>query len=296
MKDKLLYVLLYGWVRLTALLPFPLLYLFSDGLYLLAYHLVRYRRKVVRRNLAASFPEKAAKERRQLERAFYRHLADYFTETVKLAQLPMREVQRRACLQNPELIDRLMDEGHPCVLMLMGHYGNWEWFSSASSFFRDAHIYQIYRPLKSKAFDRLFIRLRTRFGARLIKKNDTLRDVIRLSRSGERCVVIFLADQTPSRANLHYWTEFLHQDTPMLTGPERIARKLDIPVVFLDVERKTRGFYSVNFELISATPKQMPENAITEQYARLMEQSISRAPAYWLWSHKRWKYKREDAI
>jgi KDO2-lipid IV(A) lauroyltransferase len=187
-----------------------------------------------------------------------------------------------------------MDEGHHCVIMMMGHYGNWEWFSSAGSFFRDANIYQVYRPLKNNTFDRLFLRLRSRFGARCIPKNDTLREIIRLKREDERAGVVLIADQTPSRNNLHYWTTFLNRDTPMLTGAERIARKLDIPVVFIDVRKPARGFYTVEFKLITDSPRLTPENWITEQYARLMENCILRNPAYWLWTHKRWKYNREN--
>ena len=123
---------------------------------------------------------------------------------------------------------------------------------------------------------------------------DTIRDIIQLKKDKTRCVVIFLADQTPSKANLHYWTDFLHQDTAILTGPERIAKKLDLPVVFLDVRKKKRGFYTLRMELIAENPRTTPENDITERYARLMEKSILRDPAYWLWTHKRWKYKHEQ--
>ncbi|GHU75617.1 acetyltransferase [Bacteroidia bacterium] len=295
MGNKILYAILYGWVKLQAMLPFPLLYLFSDMLYVLAYKIARYRLKVVRRNLKASFPEKSESELRKLERDFYHHFGDYFVETIKLAHISLEEVQRRAFLINPEMIDELMREGHTCILMLMGHYGNWEWFSAATAFFEDSRIYQVYRPLNNKAFDRLFIKLRTRFGSYGIKKADTVRDVIKLKQDKVRSVAIFLADQTPSKANLHYWTTFLNQETSILTGPERIARKQKLPVVFSDVKQTDRGFYTVEFKLITSTPQTTPEFWITEQYARLMENTILRNPAYWLWTHKRWKHKRESA-
>jgi KDO2-lipid IV(A) lauroyltransferase len=277
------------------MLPFPLLYLLSDILYVLVYKVAGYRLKVVRRNLKASFPDKTDAELRQLERDFYHHFADYFVETIKLAHISLKEVQRRAFLVNPELIDELMREGHTCILMLMGHYGNWEWFTSATSFFEDSRMYQIYRPLNNKAFDRLFIKLRTRFGAYGIKKADTMRDVIKLKQDKTRSVVVFLADQTPSKANLHYWTTFLNQETSILNGPERIARKQKLPVVYLDVRKTARGFYTVEFKLITSTPQTTPEFWITEQYARLMENNILRNPAYWLWTHKRWKHKRKSS-
>ena len=292
----MLYSLLYIWVKLHALLPMRVLYVLADFLYIIIYRVLRYRLKVVRRNLAASFPEKSEQERCAIERGFYHHFADYIVETLKLAHISLEELQRRAYVQNPEVVDRLMDAGHPCCLLLMGHYGNWEWYSGSTTRFADAVMYQIYRPLNNKAVDKLFIWLRTKFGSRVISKYETGREVVRLQRNKVRSVVIFLADQTPSRQNLHYWTSFLNQDTAILTGAERLARKLDTPVVFLDVQMLRRGYYTVELQLLSENPKETPENWITEEYARRMERSILRNPAGWLWTHKRWKYTRTDAI
>lgn len=294
MWEKIQYALLYSWVKIHAILPMRVLYLLSDILYVLIYKIAGYRVKVVRKNMKASFPDKSEEEIRRMEREFYHHFSDYIVETIKLAHISLEEVQQRAFLKNPELVDRLMEKGHTCFILLMGHYGNWEWFSSASSRFEDSRIYQIYRPLNNKAFDRLFIRLRTHFGSFGIKKNDTIRDIIKLKQDKTRSVVIFLADQTPSKANLHYWTQFLNQESAILTGPERIARKLDLPVIFLDTKKVKRGYYTVDMHLITKTPKQTPEFWITEQYARLMEKCILRNPAFWLWTHKRWKHKRNE--
>lgn len=294
MGDKILYVLLYSWVKLHALLPMGVLYVLSDIFYFFVYKIAGYRVKVVRRNITASFPDKSETELRQLEREFYHHFSDYIVETMKLAHISEKELQRRAYLRNPELIDELVAKGYPCTIALMGHYGNWEWFSGSSSRFKDTRIYQIYRPLTNKAFDALFINLRTAFGSYGIKKNNTFKDIIKLKQDKINSIVIFLADQTPSKANLHYWTEFLNQETAILTGPERIAKKLNLPVVFLDTQKVRRGYYTVDMKLITENPKETPEFQITEQYARLMEQCILRNPSYWLWTHKRWKYKKEE--
>ncbi len=293
MWEKIQYGLIYGWVKIHALLPMPLLYLFADVFYLLVYHVARYRLRIVRRNLKASFPDKSPAELRQLEKAFYRHFADYVIETFKLAHISLEELQQRAFLRNPELVDQLVDQGHTCLVLMMGHYGNWEWFSGSSSRFTDTRVYQIYRPLNNPAVDRLFIQLRTKFGSLGIKKNDSFRDIVRLKQAKTHAAVIFLADQTPSKANLHYWTRFLNQDSAILNGPERIARKLNLPVVFLDTQKVKRGYYTVDMHLITDAPQSTPENWITEQYARLMEKCILRDPAYWLWTHKRWKHQRE---
>ena len=288
------YILLYTWVKIHALLPMRILYLLSDILYVLVYKLVRYRVKVVRANIKAAFPDKTEAERKDIEHRFYHHFSDYIVETIKLGHISRKELNERAFLINPELMDQLMDEGHPCVLLFMGHYGNWEWFCASDSFFRDARICQVYRPLSDKAVDKLFINLRNQFGARGIKKNDTIRDTITLAKNKTRSCVVLVSDQTPSKANLHYWTSFLNQDTPVLTGGERIAMKLNLPVVFGDVKRVSRGYYTVEFCLITDKPQEMQEFQITEQYTRMMEECILRDPAYWLWTHKRWKYKREQ--
>ncbi|MDO4756131.1 MAG: lysophospholipid acyltransferase family protein, partial [Parabacteroides sp.] len=291
MWNKIQYILLYSWVKIHALLPMNVLYLLSDILYVIIYKVIRYRVKVVHRNIKASFPDKSEEERLRLERAFYHHFADYIVETIKLAHISLDELQKRAFLRNPELVDHLMEKGHTCFILLMGHHGNWEWFSGSTSRFKNSRMYQIYRPLNNKAFDRLFIHLRTRFGSYGIKKQETVREVIQLKKDKTPCVVIFIADQTPSKNNLHYWTTFLNQDSSILTGPERLARKLDLPVIFLDTKQVKRGYYTMDMHLITETPKETPENWITEQYARLMETCILKDPSGWLWTHKRWKYK-----
>ncbi|MDR3194948.1 MAG: lysophospholipid acyltransferase family protein [Tannerella sp.] len=295
MGQPILYGILFLWIKSLAIWPLRVLYVFSDMLCFLVYRVVKYRLKVVRANLLHSFPDWTDEERRRTERKFYHHFADYIMETVKLAHLSHREALRRACIRNPEMIKPLLEQGHTCLILLMGHYGNWEWFTGSRPFFGgEVQVHPIYRPLTNRVFDRLFLFLRSRLGAFGIRKSDVVRDVIRLKQASTPSLVLFIADQTPSRANLHYWTTFLHQETAMLTGPERIAVKLNLPVIFVDIQKIRRGYYSVDFELITDRPKEMPRHWITEEYARRMERCILREPAYWLWTHKRWKYHRHE--
>jgi len=297
MIDKIIYALIITWVKIHALLPLSVLYRLSNLFFFLNYYLIRYRRKIVRSNIEKAFPEKTEKERALLERRFYRHLSDYIVETIKLAHISQEELLKRAVIRNPEIVYDLMDRGHTTFIMVMGHYGNWEWFSGTAPWFEGrTSIFQIYRPLSNQAFDRLFLNLRTRFHAFGIKKNEAFRDIINLARNKSQALVIFIADQTPSKANLHYWTHFLNQDTSFLTGPERIAKKLDLPVIFADTQKIGRGHYAVDFKLITEHAKNTPDYWITEQYARLMENCIQRDPAFWLWTHNRWKHKREHSI
>ena len=297
MGNKIIYILLFAFVKIHAILPMPVLYILSDILYFLIYHVAHYRRKVVRNNLKNSFPDKKKKDILKLERRFYHHFADYIVETIKLAHISQEELLKRADIRNPEVIFDLLDKGHTCFIFSLGHYGNWEWFSGVSARFAGrATIYQIYRPLTNKAFDRLFIYLRTRFNSFGIKKNDAVRNMITLKQNKTHALVPFIADQTPSRTNLHYWKTFLNQDSAIFTGPERIAKKLDIPIVFADTRKVKRGYYTVDIKLITDKPKETPEFYITNEYVRMMEECIMREPAYWLWTHRRWKYKKQEVI
>jgi KDO2-lipid IV(A) lauroyltransferase len=240
-----------------------------------------------------AFPEKSEHERQQMERKFYRHFTDYIVETVKLAGISHAELLRRAHLRNPEIVNPLFADGHTCVLMLLGHYGNWEWLTGFTGLFDvKLQIYHVYKPLGNKAFDRLFIYMRTRFGSFGMKKRDVVRDVLHLRQTKTPSLVVFVADQTPTGTNIHYRTTFLNQDTAVFTGAERLAVKLDLPVIFADVRKVKRGYYTVDFELVTDRPREMSEFAITEKYTRLMERSILREPAFWFWTHRRWKYTR----
>ena len=294
MGNRVLYALLSIWVKACALLPMGVLYVFSDALSFIIYRVARYRLKVVRRNMRHAFPDKTEQERRELERRFYRHFADYIVETIKLAGISHEELLRRSHLSNPEMVQPLLAQGHTSLILVMGHYGNWEWFTGFPSRFGELlEVCQIYRPLDSPAFDRLFRHLRTRFGARCVPKKDVVRELIRTARpTSPPALFVFIADQTPSRANLHYWTQFLGRDTAVLNGPERLAVKMNLPVIYADVRCESRGHYTVDFQLLTDAPRSKSENWITEEYTRRMERTILRDPAGWLWTHRRWKYSR----
>lgn len=289
-----MYYVFYVFAWLITWLPLRVLYLLSDFCYVLLYYVVGYRKQVTRMNLAHSFPDKSEKERRTIERRFYRYFCDLFVETLKLMHMSAKQMNRRMKYVNGEVIAEQYARGRS-VMLMTSHYGNWEWTSSFSQFYPDKPVYQVYRRLKNKGFDRFMYDLRTRFGARNIEKHDVLRAMVRLKRDGQLCMFGMLSDQTPSPANIHYWTEFLHQDTPVLTGTEQLARKFDYPVFYISVTRLKRGYYQCELIPIALEPKEMQEFEITERYSRMLEQVIERAPQYWLWTHKRWKHKREKS-
>ncbi len=289
-----LFYLFYAFVWVLSWLPLGVLYLFSDIVYLLAYYVIRYRRKVVRTNLVNSFPDKSADEIVKIEKGYYLHLADTLVETIKLLHISDEEIKRRMHFTNPEEMGRLFDEGKS-VIALLGHYGNWEWITSIYLNYHDIVGGELYRPLKNKYFDNFFLKLRSRFGTVNIPKNDAFRFIVELRREGKTFGLGFIADQTPSKNNLHYWTTFLNQKTPFLNGPERIARKGDYAVVYFDVKKERRGYYSCDVITITEHAKSTEEYEITDKYVELFEATILRNPSYWLWSHRRWKHKIEEA-
>lgn len=291
MIKKLKYWAIFGIMVFPALLPMPALYVISDFLYLLVYRVVGYRKKVVRRNLVNSFPDKSEKEILEIETKFYHHFCDFMVESIKQAHISKEEILMRTELKNPEFLDKWKENGRSIILMT-GHYCNWEWYASLNFRIAPIRLAGIYRELKNAEMERFFLYIRSKYGAIPIEKEKTLRELIRLRKEKVQIMVGFVSDQTPSFHNIHYWTNFLSQDTPMFVGAERIAKMVDFDLVYLEVEKVSRGKYSAEFKLITENPKETAEFEITEKYARMMEETILKAPQYWLWSHKRWKHKR----
>ncbi len=289
----LYYIVLTVWYLLS-LLPLRLLYVLSDCLFVLIYYVIGYRKKVVRENLSSSFPEKSAEELRKVERGFYHFFCDYLVESLKMMTISSEQQKKRMQFEGVELIEQCVKEGQS-VAMYLGHYCNWEWVSSFPLWLTEkVQCGQIYHPIENKDFDRLFLRSRQRQGALCIPMQDTLRKILEFRRAGQPIVVGYIADQKPHWVNIHHWVDFLHHDTPVLTGTERIVRKVNHAVVYLDMQRVRRGYYKGVLHLITREPGKLAEFELTDIYYRYLEASIRRAPEFWLWSHKRWARTRQE--
>ncbi|MBQ8046595.1 MAG: lysophospholipid acyltransferase family protein [Prevotella sp.] len=291
---KLLYPVIYALWCALSLLPLRLLYVFSDAVSWLMFRVIKYRHKTILKNLSSSFPEKNEREIRLLERNFYRYLCDYFVETVKLMTMSERQLCRRMTFTGMEELNRVLDKGQSCAIYL-GHYGNWEWIVSLPLWTSD-HVQcgQIYHPLENASFDRLFLKVRERFGARCIPMKDTLRSILQYRQQKKVVCIGYISDQAPHWSNIHHWIDFLHHDTPVLTGAERIVKSVDHAVFYGDVTRPRRGYYNCEMRLISEHPKGQSDWNITDIYFKELENTILRAPELYLWSHKRWKRTREE--
>ena len=291
---KLLYYFFFATFYTLSLLPLRVHYVISTLLYFLLRYVFRYRLKVIRSNLATSFPEKSVTQLRQIECAYYRFFCDYLVESIKLLTISPEEIKRRLVFKGTEAVNQCVEEGQSCAVYL-GHYCNWEWITSLPLWVTPkAQCGQIYHPFENKDFDQLFLRLRQRLGAVCIPMQDTLRKILEFRQASQPVVIGYISDQKPNWHNIHHWVNFLHHDTPVLTGTERIARKVNHAVFYMDVRCVRRGYYEAEFKLITREPQKMKEFELTDIYYQHLEQSILRAPEFWLWSHKRWSRTREE--
>ena len=292
---ELIYKITYALFYMVSLLPYRALYVLSDFFYVIV-RLSGYRRRVVRHNIETAFPEKSTQEHRQIERRFYRWLCDYFVETVKLLSVSRETLLKHIEFRGTELVEECFDHGQNCGAML-GHYGNWELLSAtglAMTRHTDAVMGLIYHPLRSDLFDRLFIDIRQCMGGVCIPKKDILRYLVGYKRENRMNLFGYISDQAPKWENIHLWIPFLHHDTPVFTGAERIMRKMQNAVFYVDMERPRRGHYLVTFKLITTDPQSMEEHAITRRFFEMLEETIRREPSCYLWSHDRWRRTHEE--
>lgn len=289
---NLTYYLSFALWFIISLLPLWVFYRLSDGLYYLVYHVVRYRRRVVYDNLRSSFPEKSEAEIKRIAKDFYSFFCDYIVETLKFFSMGEKNIRKRMKFEGLNQVKEDFANGRS-VSVYLGHYCNWEWISSLGLHL-DEQCGQIYHPLENATLDRLFLYMRGRFKAQSIKMDDTFLTILKWKKEGRKNIVGYIADQVPGYNNIHYWADFLHHDTPVFTGAERISKIMDTAVYYIDVERPRRGYYVARFIKIADSLNEHPVFFATEQYFRLLEKNIQRAPQYWLWSHKRWKRTREE--
>ncbi|MES2285024.1 MAG: lysophospholipid acyltransferase family protein [Bacteroidota bacterium] len=274
-----------------SLLPFPLLYALSDGLYILFYYILGYRKKVVLQNIRNSFPDKTEKEHIEICKKFYRHFCDLVVESLKTFTISEKEVLKRVICINPEVIDKYFDQKRS-VIIAGGHYNNWELFAVAVDALIKHKTVGIYKPLSNKYFDGKMRSTRGKYGLEMIstKEVKTFFD----THTNVLTATIFGTDQSPSNPNNAYWMKFLNQDTGVLFGAEKFAKEYNYPVVYGRLNKLKRGHYSLDFTDVTDTPKETAHGEITEKITLLLEKDIQAIPQYWLWTHRRWKHKRPE--
>lgn len=280
------------FLKFLSRLPFPVLYFISDVLSFLAFHVVRYRRKVVFSNLKGCFPEKSDREIYAIARRFYTNLSDVIIELVKSFDLDIDDIRKRVKFNQKEILNNYLNQGQP-VFCMAAHQCNWEWILYGFHANFDFPADPVYKPLANKKFDKLMFENRTRFGGNPIPKDSAAREIIKRRKTPRAFALV--ADQSPMMPTDKYWTKFLGRDTPFYVGTEQLAGLVNAPVAFFGIRRVKRGYYEIDTIKIGEPPYEKDSNAVIERYARELEKYILQAPADWLWSHNRWKYTKEEA-
>ena len=294
LTQRICYVPLGALLWLLSKLPFCVLYAVADFIAFIAYKVVKYRVKVVRRNLMDSFPEKTTKELRSIEAKFYSHLSDYFVETIKLPGMSLKQMKRRMKFENTELIDSLFAQGKSMIIYT-SHFGNWEWITSMAEWCRtkDAVYAHVYKPLRNKWFDNYFLRIRGVYNYS-IPMQRVLRQLLEWRKEGVLSITGFLSDQCPRRISEKVVVDFLGRQTAFIAGTEEIARKFKMPVLYFDTRCVSRGYYVSRITLISEDASLEQKGRLTEKYAKYLESSIRITPEAYLWSHNRWGLNRKN--
>jgi KDO2-lipid IV(A) lauroyltransferase len=274
----------------VSLLPFPLLYLFSDIIFLLLYYVSPYRKKLVLDNLRKSFPEKSEAELKLIRKKFYRHFCDLVVESLKTFTASGAAIQKRVKLVNPELVEQFYSKGKS-VILVTGHYANWEWPALTLPYLSSHTATGIYKKLSNPFFDLRLQRSRSRFGLKLMSTREVQQFFA--DHSDKLCTYGFINDQSPSDPKRGHWLKFLNQDTCYLLGVETYAIKYDLPVIYTAIRKVKRGHYSITYQVVTESPLATEAFEITEACARINESIIREEPAYWLWTHRRWKHARK---
>ncbi|MBT5273349.1 MAG: lysophospholipid acyltransferase family protein [Flavobacteriales bacterium] len=285
MITKIFYYIL---ILPISLLPYPLLYLLSDIIFLIMYRVIGYRKEVVFTNLKNSFPNKSKQELKKIMSDFYRHLCDIIMESVKGFTISEKQLRKRLIIKNPEFSNYFADK-RQSIIFVGGHYNNWEICAQAFAMYSNHKCIGIYKPLSNAFINDKIYTSRSKYGMHLISMKQTKKS---FEDGDEPKAIVFGSDQNPANPKRAHWVQFLNQDTGVLFGVERYAKEYDWPVVFVSIRKAKRGYYEVEYSLVTDNPNEEPHGKITEDFTKRLEQDIINQPQYWLWSHKRWKHKR----
>jgi KDO2-lipid IV(A) lauroyltransferase len=286
----LLYILLYPILWCISMLPFRILYIVSDGVYVLTYYIIGYRKKTVRENLALALPHLSEKERLVIEKKSFHHMCDVFLEMIKTLTISKSEMDKRYVFNNLEVYSDLEKKGKS-IALLCAHYASYEWAVSMNHKIT-FEGYAVYKKINNRYFDKLVRDIRSKFKATLITTKETIPVMGKNFRSKKLGLYGLVSDQSPKLGSFFHWNKFMGIEVPIHTGGEMLAKKYDMNVIFLRTKKVKRGYYEATFEVLSDNTKEVPNYEITDQFLKLVEQQIYEQPEFYLWSHKRWKHRR----
>ena len=288
------FIIIYPFLWLISILPFRVIYMLSDGVFLIIYYLIGYRRKVVKSNLELAFPDKTDNEIKKIMKGFYKHFCDLMFESIKSFTISKKEMLKRFKIANIEELKQYENSKRSIILMC-GHYASWEWSMSIQNHI-DFIGYAVYKRLRNPYFDRLIKGVREKHMTFLIPTKEIINKIGESIQKGELFLCGMAADQSPKVKKAYHWTTFMGVEVPCYTGSEMIAKRFDLPIVFMKIVKVKRGYYEATFSTLTKTPKVFEDYELTDKFHKLVEQQIHEAPQYYLWTHKRWKHKDKRHI
>lgn len=291
--QRLVYILVYPLVWFVSILPFPVLYFLSDCIYVLLYHIVGYRKKVVKNNIRLVFPEKSEKEVSKIATEFFSHLCDITLESIKSLSISEKQLIKRYQFTNPETINKLEATGQN-IIVICAHYANWEWIFVLEKYLTTHRGLGVYKRLANKYFDGLVRKIRAKYNTEMITTKETIKKLLMAKKMGDLTITGFIADQSPKVNKATQWQDFMGINVPVHIGTELIAKKTDSAVVLYKTKKVKRGHYESTFIPLTTTPKEYPNYQITKLFLEMVEEQIKEAPQYYLWSHKRWKHRNKS--
>ncbi|SFF41124.1 lysophospholipid acyltransferase family protein [Flavobacterium xueshanense] len=286
----LIFILTFPFLWIISILPFRFFYWFSDFIYLIVYHIIGYRKKTVKYNLALALPHLSSEERLIIEKKSYHHLCDMFLEMIKTMTISSAEMNRRFVVTNIELVKEYEKKGKSAIL-LASHYASWEWLLSINEKTKFKGI-GVYKKIANKYFDKLLRDIRSKYNAELVETNKAIPLMAENQKNGILSMYGLASDQSPKLNRAFHWDTFMGVEVPVHTGAEMLAKKYDLNVLFVKVKKVKRGFYEATFVPITDNPNSFPDFEITNIFLREVEKQILEAPEYYFWTHKRWKHRK----
>lgn len=287
------YILVYPFLWMVSILPFRLLYLLSDLLFLLLYHVIGYRKKVVTDNLRLVFPDKSEDEIKTIRKKFFKHLCDMFLEMAKTLSISKESLEKRFKILNPEELKRL-ESLDKSILLMYGHYASWEWSLIIEEYI-NFKGFGVYKKLANPYFDKLVRNIRSKFNTTLISTKETIGTISQNEVLGIKSITAFLSDQSPRLTKEVYWGNFMGIKVPCFTGAERLAKRLDLTTAFLKVNKVKRGYYEAEFLTLAEDSTAYEDYQLTDMFLRELEKQIYERPEYYFWTHKRWKHRNKQS-
>ncbi len=285
----LIYILVYPFLWILSILPTIVLYRFSNFLFFIVYYLFKYRKKVVRENLRLCFPKKSLHEIKTIEKKFFRHLCDMFVESIKSISISEAEMRERYKFTNIEEVNKI-EAANKSILLMCAHYGSWEWIFIIQKYV-NTDGYAIYKKIENKYFDQLIRKIRAKYNTNLITNKETFNSMREHKRLGKKGIYGFLSDQSPKLKSAYYWREFMNIKVPVHTGAEKLAKELDLAIVFFKTKKVKRGYYETTFKTVTLNPNEFENYQITDLFINYLEDMIKEEPSHYLWTHKRWKHR-----